>query len=131
MLAMLLAIVVATGSQQSPTPATQSTAKTPWPPAGVYLPTNGVTAPRIIKSGRPEYTAEAMRAKVQRRVKLEVVIKTDGTVGEARVVRSLDRVFGLDDSAIKSLKDYRFVPGMKDGLPVPVLVSMEVEFTTK
>jgi TonB family protein len=95
------------------------------------LPTNGVTAPRIIKSGRPEYTAEAMRAKVQGRVKLEVVIKTDGTVGEARVVRSLDRVFGLDDSAIKSLKDYRFVPGMKDGLPVPVLVSMEVEFTTK
>ena len=72
-----------------------------------------------------------MRAKVQGRVKLEVVIKTDGTVGEARVVRSLDRVFGLDDSAIKSLKDYRFVPGMKDGLPVPVLVSMEVEFTTK
>ena len=131
MLVMLLTIVVATGPQQSPTPATQSTANTPWPPAGVYLPINGVTPPRILKSGRPEYTAEAMRAKVQGRVKLEVVIKADGTVGEARVVRSLDRVFGLDDSAIKSLKDYRFVPGMKDGVAVPVLVSMEVEFTAK
>ena len=121
---MLLTVVVSS--------ATQSAPETPWPPAGVYRyePGNGVTPPRLIKSGRPEYPAEAMRAKVQGRIKLEIVVKTDGTVGEARVVRSLDRKYGLDDSAIKSLKDYRFVPGMKDGVAVPVLVSMEVEFTT-
>lgn len=47
-----------------------------------------------------------MRAKVQGAVKLEIVVKTDGTVGDSRIVRSLDRVFGLDDAAIKSLKDY-------------------------
>jgi protein TonB len=97
---------------------------------GVYRPTNGVTPPRLIKAGRADYTAEAMRAKVQGAVKLEIVVKTDGTVGEVRIVRSLDRVFGLDDAAVKSLKDYRFTPGTKDSVPVPVLVSMEVSFTT-
>ena len=71
-----------------------------------------------------------MRAKIQGKVKLEIVVQPDGTVGEARVVRSLDRKYGLDDSAVKSLKDYRFFPGMKDGAAVPVLVSMEVAFTT-
>lgn len=111
-------------------PATQSAPETPWPPAGVYRyePGNGVTPPRLIKSGRPEYPAEAMRAKIHGSVKLEIVVKTDGTVGEARVVKSLDRKYGVDDSAIKSLKDYRFTPGMKDGVPVPVLVSMVVDF---
>ena len=138
---MLWAIVVALapvtaqaiGSQQPAASATQPTAERPWPPAGVYLFTPGgnVTAPRLIKSGRPDYTAEAMHAKVKGTVKLEAVVKPDGTVGEVRVVRSLDRKFGLDDSAVKSLKDYRFTPGTKDGVAVPVLVSMEIQFAPK
>jgi TonB family protein len=138
---MLLAIVVAlapvtaqaTASQQPAASAAQPTAETPWPPAGVYLFTPGgnVTAPRLIKSSRPDYTAEAMRAKVTGTVKLEAVVKPDGTVGEVRVVRSLDRKFGLDDSAVKSAKQYRFTPGTKDGMAVPVLVSFEVQFTLK
>lgn len=111
---MLLTVLVAHASidarpapaRQSATSASQSAAATPWPPAGVYRPLNGVTPPRLIKAGRPDYTPEAMRAKVQGAVKLEIVVKTDGTVGDSRIVRSLDRVFGLDDAAIKSLKDY-------------------------
>jgi hypothetical protein len=83
----------ATGSQQPIASVTQPTAEKPWPPVGVYRITGGVTAPRLIKSGRPEYPAEAMRAKIQGRVALETVIKPDGTVGEVRVVRSLDRKF--------------------------------------
>jgi TonB family protein len=121
---------LATAPQQSPAAAMQSTSDTPWPPAGVYRPANGVTPPRLVKAGRPDYTADAMREKIQGSVKLEVVIKSDGTVGEARIVRSLDRKYGLDDAAMKSLKDYRFAPAMKDGVAVPVLVSMEISFTT-
>jgi protein TonB len=103
----------------------------PWPPAGVLLVVQGMTAPKIIKSGRPNYPSEAMRAKVEGLVKLEMVVQADGTVGEVRVVRSLDRKFGLDDAAVKAAKEMRFTPAMKDGVAVPVLLSTEIAFAAK
>ena len=72
-----------------------------------------------------------MRAKVQGRVTLEGVVLPDGTVGEVRVTRSLDRKYGLDDSAVKALKEMRFSPGTKDGVAVPVLLDFEISFTVK
>ena len=121
---------IAAPPPQSAEPAAQSTPEGPWPPAGVFRfqPGGDVTAPRIIKSARPEYPAEAVRAKMQGVVTLEAVVRPDGTVREVRIKRSLDRKFGLDDAAVKSVKDYRFTPGMKDGVAVPVLVSIEVSF---
>jgi len=56
---------------------------------------------------RPNYTAEAMRAKVQGVVRLEGVVLSDGTVGDVHVTRSLDSVFGLDQEAMKAAKRYR------------------------
>jgi periplasmic protein TonB len=103
----------------------------PWPPAGVFLVVSGITAPKIIKSARPNYPPEAMRAKIQGRVKMELVVQADGTVGEVRVVRSVDRKFGLDDAAVKAVKEMRFTPAMKDGVAVPVLLSTEMDFTKK
>ncbi|MCH9011413.1 MAG: energy transducer TonB [Chloroflexi bacterium] len=44
-----------------------------------------------------------MRAKVQGTVWLEVVVLPDGSVGDVRVDRSLDRDFGLDAEAVKGL----------------------------
>ena len=98
---------------------------------GVYHPGNGVDSPRLLRSVRPNYTAEAMRAKVQGVVKLEGVVLSDGTVGEVRVTRSLDSIFGLDQEAIKAAKQFRFVPGTRFGEPVSVLVSFEIEFTLR
>ena len=59
---------------------------------------------------------------------MEAVVQTDGTVGEVRVVRSLDQKFGLDDEAVKAVKQWRFVPGQKDGVAVPVVVEIEMTF---
>src|SRR2546427_2276524 len=56
---------------------------------GVYRPGNGVESPRLLRSVRPNYTAEAMRAKVQGVVRLEGVVLPDGTVGDLKVTRSL------------------------------------------
>ena len=72
-----------------------------------------------------------MRAKVQGLVRLEGVVLPDGTVGDVRVLRSLDSVFGLDEEAIKAAKQFRFVPGTRFGQPVAVLVSFEIEFTLR
>ncbi len=78
---------LANAAQQPAVSATQSTAETPWPPVGVLRSGGGVTAPRLIKSARPNYPAEAMRAKVQGWVMLEAVVQPDGTVGQVRVTR--------------------------------------------
>jgi protein TonB len=90
-----------------------------------------MTAPKLTKSARPNYPAEAMRAKVEGTVKMEMIVQADGTVGEVRVVRSLDRKFGLDDAAVKAVKEMRFSPAMKDGMAVPVLLSTEIAFAAK
>jgi TonB family protein len=55
----------------------------------------------------------------------------DGTVGRVEVTKSLDSVFGLDQEAIKAVKQWRWAPGVRQGLPVPVLVSVELTFNLR
>ena len=98
---------------------------------GAYRPGNGVELPRVLREVRPNYTADAMRAKVQGTVWVEAVVLSDGTVGEARVVRSLDSTFGLDDEALKAAKQWRFAPGTRFGQAVAVLVTIELTFTLR
>ena len=98
---------------------------------GPMRPGNGVTLPVVLVERKPQYTAEAMRAKVQGTVLLECVVRADGTVGEVEVVRSLDSSFGLDQEAIKAAKQWRFKPGMRQGEPVAVLVTIELTFTLR
>ena len=92
---------------------------------------SGVTAPRVVQDAKPHYVADAMRADIQGSIKLEAVVQTDGTVGEVRVVRSLDKKFGLDEEAVNAMKRWRFEPGKKDGVAVPVLVSVEMTFSKR
>jgi len=98
---------------------------------GAYRPGNGVTVPKLLREVKPQYTSDAMRAKVQGTVMLECVVRTDGTVGDVTVIRGLDPTFGLDQEAIKAAKQWRFVPGSRMGEPVPVLISIELTFTLR
>lgn len=97
---------------------------------GAVLPCGGaVTLPRVISETRPQYTSNAMRAKVQGTVEMEVVVDIDGTVSEARVFRALDPE--LDEQALKAVRQWKFVPGVMNGKPVPVLVNIEMSFTLR
>ncbi len=98
---------------------------------GAYRPGNGVMLPRVLREVKPQYTADAMRAKVQGTVLLECVVNSDGTVGSVEIVKSLDRTFGLDQEAIKAAKQWRFAPGTRFGEPVAVLVTIELTFTLR
>jgi protein TonB len=98
---------------------------------GEYDIGNGVTSPRVIREVKPAYTAEAMRAKVQGVVWLRCVVGPDGNVGRVEVVRSLDNVFGLDQEAVKAARQWRFVPGMRQGEPVAVRITIELTFTLR
>jgi TonB family protein len=96
---------------------------------GVYKPGDGVAVPVLVKEVKPQYTAEAMKAKIQGVVTLECVVQPDGTIGEVRVTKALNP--GLDQEAIKAVKQWRFKPGTKDGTPVPVLITLEMAFTRR
>ncbi len=98
---------------------------------GVFRPGSGVTTPRLLRDVAPEYTSEAMRARIQGTVWLEVVVLSDGTVGDVTVTKSLDRVFGLDEQAISAARQWRFAPGTRLGEPVAVLVSLELFFNLR
>jgi protein TonB len=97
----------------------------------VYRPGSGVTLPRVLREVKPQYTSDAMRAKVQGTVLVQCVVKPDGSVGDVQVVRSLDSAFGLDLEAIKAARQWRFAPGTRLGEPVPVLVTIELTFTLR
>jgi TonB family protein len=98
---------------------------------GVFKPGNGVETPKLLKEVKPQYTAQAMRAKIQGQVLLQAVVMPDGTVSQISVVRSLDSSFGLDQEAIKALRQWQFAPGTRFGQPVPVLVTIEIAFTLR
>jgi protein TonB len=98
---------------------------------GPYQPGNGVSFPIKLREVRPNYTSDAMRAKVQGTVLLQCVVKQDGTVGDVQVIRSLDPTFGLDSEAVKAAKQWLFRPGMRLGEPVPVVVTIELTFTLR
>jgi protein TonB len=98
---------------------------------GAYRPGSGIDNPVLIREVKPLYTPDALRAKIQGVVLLEAVVQPDGTVSDVQVVRSLDPVFGLDQEAVKAAKQWRFIPGKRQGLPVPVLVTIELTFTLR
>ncbi len=98
---------------------------------GVYRPGSGIINPRVVREIKPQYTADAMRAKVQGTVLLECVVLPDGSVGRVDVVKSLDSTFGLDQEAVKAARQWRFQPGTRFGEPVAVLVTIELTFTLR
>ena len=101
-------------------------------PNGIYrIGDAGITMPRILRQAMPNYTSAAMKQKIQGMVIVEAVVDTDGKIRDAKVVRSLDPTYGLDQEALKAARLYLFEPGSRLGVPVPVLVTIEMTFTTR
>jgi TonB family protein len=97
----------------------------------VFNPGNGVTLPTAVREVRPDYTEAAKAEHLQGKVVLGVVVRADGTVGDVTVDESLDKVYGLDDQAVKAATQWTFKPGTKDGMAVAVRVHIEMRFTLK
>ena len=99
---------------------------------GVYqYGTKGLIPPSVIAEVKPQYTSDAMRAKIQGTVWLECIVEANGTVGPVRIIKSLDPTFGLDQEAIKAARQWRFMPGTMQGHAVPVRVTIELTFTLR
>ena len=92
----------------------------------MYRIGGGVSAPRAIYAPDPEFSDEARKAKYQGTVVLRVVVGVDGRAHDIVLQRSLG--MGLDERAMDAIRQWRFDPARRDGIPVAVLVNIEVTF---
>jgi protein TonB len=93
---------------------------------GVFRVGGGVSAPVVLYKVDPEYSEEARKAKYSGTVVLQLVVDATGRAQNIRVVRSLG--LGLDEKAIEAVNKWKFRPGYRNGQPVAVMATIEVNF---
>ncbi len=92
----------------------------------VYKVGKEVTPPRIIKSPDPKYPKSARKEQIEGTVVLWLIVNSQGSPEQIKVQRALGH--DLDQSAVDAVNRWKFVPAMKDGAPVPVMINVEVNF---
>ena len=98
----------------------------PPPPPQVVRVGGDIKEPKKIKNVPPVYPQIAQTAKVQGVVIIEATIGKDGSVKDAKILKS---VALLDQAAIDAVKQWRFTPTLLNGVPVEVLMTVTVNFT--
>lgn len=86
-----------------------------------------IKVPRKIKNVPPVYPPSMVSQAVSGVVIAEATISATGCVTEARILRSVQ--LPLDLAALKSVSGWRFEPTELDGKPVPVIMTVTVNFT--
>jgi TonB family protein len=85
-----------------------------------------VPTPTKVRDVSAVYPDEAKAARVTGMVILEIVVDTRGDVRSARVLRSIPE---LDQAAITAVKQWKFTPTVQDGVAVPLIMTVTVNFT--
>jgi TonB family protein len=93
---------------------------------GPYRPGSSVSAPELLREVRPDFTEEARRQGISGDVILEIVVRADGSVGDVKVLEGLGG--GLNRNAVDAVKQWRFSPARRHGVPVDVMVEVAVAF---
>ena len=86
---------------------------------------SGIKPPSRIKDVAPVYPDIARRARVQGVVILEAIIGADGRVQQAHVLRSVPL---LDEAALNAVQSWVYTPTLLDGRPVPIIMTVTVNF---
>ncbi|MBL8232983.1 MAG: TonB family protein [Bryobacterales bacterium] len=98
----------------------------PTPSEGILKIGGDVAPPSLIHKVEPAYSEEARAAKFQGTVVVAVEISADGVPQRLRVLRGLG--LGLDEKALDAIAQWRFKPASKEGQPVAVAATIEVNF---
>lgn len=85
---------------------------------GVYRVGNGVSRPQLIKKIEPTWTEEARQAGISGMVLVSFTVDAAGIARDLAVTRGLG--YGLDEKAIEAVRQWRFLAGMKNDMPVVV-----------
>ena len=96
----------------------------PAPEAPVRVGGN-IATPRKIVDAAPITPPEAVQANLRGVVIVEIVIGADGAVRDAKVLRSVPP---LDKAALDAVRQWRYEPTLLNGMPVPVIMTVPVNF---
>jgi protein TonB len=98
----------------------------PPPPTQPVRVGGQIKQPTKTKHVAPTYPPIAQSARVQGVVIIEAVIGPNGKVQDARVLRSIPL---LDQAALDAVKQWEFTPTLLNNTPVPVIMTVTVQFT--
>ncbi|MFC4194899.1 energy transducer TonB [Novosphingobium pentaromativorans] len=124
-------VEVAVGATYEPVPVTVTvpvTAPSPAPFAAPPRPTVvGDLSASMIHAPPPRYPRESRRQREEGAVLLELLLATDGTVQDIRVLRS-SGYSRLDSTAIDAVRRWRWSPTRRDGKAMQVRGTVEIPF---
>jgi periplasmic protein TonB len=101
------------------------------PPAAPTAPTpirlhSGIRVPQKIVHVAPLYPSPARASRVQGIVIIEATIDVHGNVESARILRSIAL---LDQAALDAVTRWKFSPTLLNGVAVPIVMTVTVNFT--
>jgi TonB family protein len=130
------------GTQQPSTPG--NTVQTPASSAkpvidadGTYHVGNGVSAPKLVDSVDAMFSDAARRKKIEGATVVALIVGTDGLPKNVHTAHSAAEgvqpklrkaASSLDEKALEAVRQYRFEPSTYEGTPVPVAITVEVNF---
>jgi TonB family protein len=103
-----------------------------WPPGTEAFPSlrgtveAGVKPPDVVYQPLPPYTLQARKDKVEGIVELSVAVDARGSVAGVKQVRGVGE--GLNESAVETVRKWKFHPALKKGYPMPVKATVEINF---
>jgi protein TonB len=86
---------------------------------------SGIRTPQKILYVAPVYPTVARAARVKGIVIIEATIDENGTVESARVLKGEPL---LNQAALDAVRQWRFTPALLSGVPVPVVMTVTVDF---
>jgi TonB family protein len=95
---------------------------------GVGANIGRIEPPRKVKDVKPKYPPLAQKARIMGAVVMEASIAVDGRVKCARVIKSIPL---LDQEAIDTVSQWEFAPMLKNGTPMPVRMTVTVNFSLR
>jgi protein TonB len=121
-----------------PQPATSSvpiqlgTPEPPPAPPSLYSRPgfDGVSFPVLLKNTQvlPAYPRLARKVGVTGIVLLEAMVRTDGSVGDVKVLQAPGGHLGFAEAATEAVRQWRYRPGMQNGRPVAVRFTIVLDF---
>jgi TonB family protein len=87
----------------------------------------GIKPPIKTYDPPPRYTEEARQGQIQGVVILEAVIDREGNIPRVKVLKGLPS--GLTDSAVETVKQWKYKPATLEGKPVAVFMVLTISFS--
>ena len=92
----------------------------------IYAVGGDVAGPAVMHKVQPRFTEAARKAKLHGTVRVKLVVDSNGIARDMVVVKGIGS--GVDENAMEALQQWRFRPATRNGRPVAVTASIDINF---